>query len=187
MSHLAVSPRRGLLAVGLAAGVVLVPAASADATVTRNDLGCAGSAKITGTDESVTVVDVNQPTAVVPRQGSASWSGSLATATHNHSGEITLRVGAVDVQVGQWGPSRNASDQTAAAGQTDIPSALQQAPAGRYRLRGFHQGDEGRCEADMEVEIQGGPLSNAAGYAGFAGTALAAALLAFAARPRRMR
>ena len=187
MTRLPAALSRGLGAAGLAATAVLLAAAPATATITRNDLGCAGSAKVTGADGSVTVVDANQPSAVVPRRGSASWSGSLATATRDHFGEVTLRLGAVDVQVGRWGPSPNASNLTSAAGMTDLPSALEQAPAGRYRVRGFHQGDEGRCEADMEVEIQGGAMANAAGYAGFAGTAVAAALLAFAARPRRAR
>ena len=179
--------RRGLAVTGVAAGAVVLAAGPAGATVTRNDLGCAGSAKITGADGSSTTVDANQPSAVVPRQGSAFWSGSLATATHRHSGRVTLRVGAVDVEVGRWGPSSNSSNTTSASGNVSLPSVLEQAPAGRYRLHGYHQGDEGRCEADMEVQIQGGALSNAVGYAGFAGTGLAAALLAYAARPRRRR
>ena len=175
---------RGMAVAGMAAAAVLLPAGPAGATFTTNTIGCAGSAEITGDNGSRTTVNANDPTAVVPRSGSASWSGNLDTVTHNHSGKVILNMGPFSVDVGSWGPSPNATNTASASGTTSLPSALEDAPAGRYSLEGFHVGDEGGCAGRMEVEIDDGAMSNAAGYAGPIGTVVAAGLLAYAARPR---
>ncbi|MGH9190387.1 MAG: hypothetical protein ACRD0Q_10210 [Acidimicrobiales bacterium] len=179
--------RKRLASVTLALGtfgVVVLSAAPAHAEIATNTLGCEGSAEITGGDGAIYRIDANDESAVVPRQGTASYSGRVATTTHDHRGEVRLALGSFDVVVGSWGPTANASGANSAQGVVDLPSFLEQVPAGQYRLSGFHQGAEGRCDGEVTVEVQGGAFANAAGMAGIAGTVIAAAFLAYAARPR---
>ena len=111
----------------------------------------------------------------------------MATATHDHHGAVRLEVGALDVVVGEWGPDANRAGVTSAHGTIAIPSFLAQVPSGRYKLTGFHQGAEGRCDGEVMVDVGEGALANFAGWAGIGGTVLAAALLGYAARPRPRR
>lgn len=165
-------------------GAVVLSAAPAHAEMATNTLGCEGSAEITGSDGATYRIDAADKSAVVPRTGSASYSGRVATTTHDHRGEVRLALGAFDVVVGSWGPTANTSDANSARGVVELPSFLEQVPPGQYRLSGFHQGTEGRCDGEVTVEVEGGALANAAGIAGIAGTVIAAAFLAYAARPR---
>lgn len=167
-------------AAGVAAAAVLY-APPAAAEFTENDIGCAGSATIQS-DDGVFEVDASDSVAEVPRDGSASWQGSVDVATHNHSGEITLRVGPLSVPVGDWGPSENEDDEAAAAGVKDIPSELALVPPGLYRVEGFHEGDEGRCAGFVDLEVTGNPITTPVGAGVAAGTVVTAALLALAAK-----
>ncbi len=172
----------GLAAAGALVGLTAPPAG---AVFTRDDVGCSGSADITGPDGATYHVDANDAEAKVPGAGSASWRGGLTTVTHDHQGEMRLHVGpAWEIQVAAWGPSPNATNQSAAQGVMELPSSLEEVPVGRYKLTGFHQGVEGGCAGEAVVEVEGRAFSNIAGISGIAGTVIFAALLAVAARPK---
>ena len=178
---------RVMTALAVAVSATFLAAGPASAVLTSNTIGCSGSATVTGDDGGSTEVNANDETVVLPRAGSVAYSGSVATPTHDHHGEVRLAVGALDVTVGRWGPSANAEGATSAQGVQRLPAFLDQVPDGRYRLSGFHQGREGGCEGEITVELQGGTGVNAANVGGVVGTIIAACALAFAARPRRHR
>jgi hypothetical protein len=136
-------------------------AAPAAAEFTENDIGCAGSAVVHGDDGSSTSVNADDSTVKLEdTSGNADYTGSVATVTHNHFGEINLEVGPSSIQVGDWGPSKNDSDQSEKSGNKELPSTLSNVPPGKYDLNGFHQGDEGRCAGKMTVEVAGSLFSS---------------------------
>lgn len=138
-------------------------AAPAGATFDENTIGCAGSATITDDDGATYDIDADDDRVVVPRVGSAAWQGSIATVTHNHSGEVRLELGPASVTVGEWGPAENAGDKSSASGTQELPEALANVPTGRYDVSGFHQGDEGRCSGSVTVEFEGSPFDTPIG------------------------
>ena len=150
---------------------------------TENGIGCSGSADITAEDGATYHVDAGATDVKVPRSGTVSWRGALATVTHDHSGKVSLEVGPFwDVQIGAWGPSANTANLSSAQGVTELPSSLADVPAGKYKLTGYHTGKEGGCAGEAVVEVEGTAFANIAGISGIAGTGLFAALLALAAR-----
>jgi len=151
------------VAVGLSAFVVLTPPAAAE--FTENEIGCAGSARITSDDGETYDVDATDTTAVVPRDGRATWEGSVSPVTHDHAGEIVIKIGPVKQKIGDWGPSRNTGDEPSKTGVKEIPSFFAQVPSGKYELSGFHRGDEGRCAGKMTVEIDGSAFETPMGLA----------------------
>lgn len=173
----------GMLLALAAIGAVASPAA---AVLTSNDVGCEASADITAADGRTVSIDAEDAEATVPTDGTAAWQGSLATATHDHAGEVRLEVGPWwDVELGRWGPSANAAGETSADGTLELASYLGEVPAGRYKMTGFHQGVEGGCAGEMTVEIEGTPFSNIAGISGLVGTGFFGALLLVSALARK--
>ncbi len=164
--------------------MALVPAGPAGAVLTSDTVGCSGSATITSTDGTAYQVDVGDEEAKVPREGSAAWQGGLSTVTHDHRGEVNLELPLGDVELGSWGPSANTEGKASASGAKELPSVLRDLPAGRYKVRGYHEGNEGGCTGHVTVEIDDFAFTNVAGVAGIGGTVLFAGLLAYAARPR---
>jgi hypothetical protein len=158
----------------------------ASARLTSNEIGCDASAEITGGDGRTYQIDAADDEATVPTDGTAAWRGSLGTATHDHSGEVRLEVGPWwDVELGSWGPSANAANETSAEGILDLPTFLGEVPAGRYKLTGFHQGAEGGCAGEMVVEVEETAFSNIAGFSGLLGTGFFGALLLVSALARK--
>ncbi|MDQ1445633.1 MAG: hypothetical protein QOI20_2097 [Acidimicrobiaceae bacterium] len=172
------------LLIGLIGCFLVVTAAPAAAVFTENQIGCQGSAVITADDGKTTSVDAKDASVKLPGSGAAKWSGAITTTTHNHSGEVKLKLAVFDIGLGSWGPSKNAGNASTASGTKKIPSALKQVPVGKYVLSGFHRGDEGGCAGHMTVELDGSPTSNAAGIVSLAGTVLTGALMALAAMAR---
>jgi hypothetical protein len=168
--------------VGIAGCLWAVVAPPAAAEFTENTVGCAGSAVIESSDGTFNV-SAEDSVAEVPRDGTANWEGSLTTATHNHSGQITLRLGPVGIELGDWS-SENEDDETSANGVEELPSELSLAPPGRYRVEGFHEGDEGRCAGHVDVEVAGNPLTTPVGAAAAFGTLATGALLGLAAKAK---
>ncbi|MGI8794529.1 MAG: hypothetical protein ACR2H3_15380 [Acidimicrobiales bacterium] len=167
------------------AAVVVFGAGPASATIDPpNSIGCAGSATITADDGTVTQVDAADAEVTVPRSGNAAWNGSIATVTHNHSGEVSLAVGPANFALGSWGVSPNDDDENARKGVKEIPSTLGGVPPGRYVVSGFHQGDEGRCSGSIIVEVGGNPLTTPAGAGAAVGTLVTGGLLAMAGREK---
>jgi hypothetical protein len=157
-------------------------AAPAHAEFTENTIGCAGSAVVHGDDGSATSVNADDSSVTLEdTSGNADYTGSVATVTHNHFGEINLEFGPAAIQVGDWGPSKNASNQNSKNGNKDLPSALSNIPPGKYDLNGFHQGDEGRCAGEMTVEVAGSILSSPISLATSVLAALALLLFLFGA------
>lgn len=171
----------GLLLVPLLA---LLPAGPAGAVITSDTVGCTGQADINSADGNVYRIDAGDDEAKVPREGSAAWQGGLSTVTHDHRGEVNLELPLGDVELGSWGPSPNAEGRAAAKGVKELPAVLKELPAGRYKVRGYHEGNEGGCTGHVVVEIDDFAFSNIAGVVGIGGTVLFAVLLALAARPR---
>ncbi len=165
-----------------AAGVAAPPAT---ALLTSNEIGCDASTDITGADGRTYHIEATDKEAKVPTDGTAAWRGSLTTATHDHSGEVRLVVGRWDIVLGSWGPSANAAGETSAQGTLELPSFLEEVPAGRYKLTGFHRGTEGGCAGKMEVELERAAFSNIAGVSGLVGTGFFAALLLVSALARK--
>lgn len=180
------SPARllgGALVVVAGIGLAAPPAA---ATLTSDDIGCDASTDITGADGRTYQIDAGDAEATVPTDGTAAWRGSIGTATHDHVGEVKLEVGPWwEIELGSWGPSENASGATSAEGDLELPSFLDEVPAGKYRLTGFHQGAEGGCAGEMVVEIDETPFSNIAGVSGLLGTGFFGALLLISALARK--
>jgi hypothetical protein len=134
--------------------VLLGGAAPAAAEFTTNEIGCAGSAVITGDDGSTVTVDAADAKATVPSGGSAAYQGSVGTVTHHHSGSIDVAVGPASVELGSWS-SANDGNESTKAGTKELPAALGDLPPGKYELTGSHQGDEGRCAGRMTLEVAG--------------------------------
>lgn len=166
-----------------AAGVAAPPAT---ALLTSNEIGCDASTDITGGDGRTYHIDATDEEGNVPADGTAAWRGSLAIATHDHTGEVRLVVGPWwDIVLGSWGPSANAAGEISAQGTLELPSFLEEVPAGRYKLTGFHQGTEGGCAGEMEVELERAAFSNIAGVSGLVGTGFFGALLLVSALARK--
>lgn len=158
--------RRRVAAAGVVAALSLIfGAAPASAIFTQNTIGCSGSATITDSDGNTYQGNADDVSVEVPREGVADWRGSISTVTHNHSGEVNLALGPVDIQLGKWGPSRNADDESSSSGTKEIPEALQYVLPGEYVVSGFHQGDEGRCAGYAVVAVDVAPFSTPTGIA----------------------
>jgi hypothetical protein len=173
--------RRVLVALVLGGGVLLVSAAPASATFTKNTVGCKGSAVITDKDGKTFSIDAADSKVKVPKEGSAAWQGSLGTVTHNHSGSVSLKVGLAKIELGSWGPSANASNQGSQSGVKEIPAAVKQLLPGKYVVSGSHNGDEGGCAGSIVVEVEGSALGTPAGIGVLIGTVVTGAGLAFVA------
>jgi hypothetical protein len=167
-----------------ATALTLWPLGPAGAEFTENTIGCSGSAVLTdpgGTIWPITAVDAE---AKVPREGTASWQGSISTVTHNHRGDVALEIGFWDVTIRSWGPSPNSRDENARMGRIEIPSIVRQVPPGKYVVSGFHEGDEGACAGQVVIDVQGSPFTTAAGIVSLAGTVLSGAAVAVAGRAK---
>ena len=172
-----------------AAGVVLVAAvlalpSAAHAELTENTIGCKGSAVIVDSGGKQYTVSADDAEADVPREGVASWQGSITTTTHNHRGAVSLRIGFWNVNLDSWGRSANADDESSKADDFTIPGVIEQLPSGRYVLGGFHEGDEGRCAGKLTVNLQGSPVDSPVGLVALFGTVISGGLLVTAARPK---
>jgi hypothetical protein len=159
---------------------IIVMASPAAAEFTENTIGCAGNATITDKNGQTYEVDANDKTATLPRTGTAQYSGQISTVTHNHRGQIVIEVGPVKTALGKWGPRPNSSNQNSKAGTKKLPSFLEQVPAGKYEVSGFHQGNEGRCAGRITVSIAGNAFDTPAGIGVAALTALTALATLFA-------
>jgi hypothetical protein len=132
-----------------------IGATPAGAELTTNEIGCAGSAVITTDDGEQVTVNAEDDTVSLPAGArEAVWQGSVATVTHDHSGQIEVAVGPTNIQVGSWS-SPNAGNAPDANGTKKLPSALDNLPPGKYEVSGFHEGKEGRCEGRATIEVDG--------------------------------
>jgi hypothetical protein len=149
---------------------LLLTAAPARASFTENELGCSASAAIVDGDKTYRV-DASSSTAKVPRQGTANYEGGVETVTHDHFGDITVKVLAFSVKVGDWGPSDNASAITSYNGVKQIPGVFKLVPPGKYAVSGFHQNADGkRCAGHITLDVQGSPFSSPLGSISVIGT-----------------
>lgn len=137
----------------------MAPPASAE--FTENTIGCSGHATVTDKGGQTYQIDAQDKAATLPRGGSAEWAGTVQTVTHDHSGEIVIKVGPSSIKIGSWA-NANAGNKNAKNGTKSL-SALEQAPPGKYELTGFHQGKEGRCAGRIAVTLAGSPLSSPVG------------------------
>jgi hypothetical protein len=153
----------------------------AGAVFTENTIGCDGSAVITDDKGVTTNVNASDSTVKVPRKGSASYQGVVGTVTHNHFGEVKMKLAVFDIPLGSWGKSANAGNANKKVGVKKIPAAVEQLPAGKYVVSGFHQGDEGRCAGEVTVDLEGSLLSTPIGIVSAGGTLLTFLLMLFAA------
>jgi hypothetical protein len=171
---------RRAVAAAVVAVFAMMVGAPAGAEFGENSIGCSGRALVTDDEGETYDIDAEDSEVVVPRSGSAQWEGSIETVTHNHSGEVVLEVGPMSVGLGDWGPSENDNDEASANGVKEIPEILEQVPAGKYDVSGFHQGDEGRCAGAVTVEVDGSPFDTIAGVVNAGLTLLTGALLLIA-------
>jgi hypothetical protein len=171
--------------VGVAIALVLL-AGPAGAEITRDTIGCTGTATLTGDDGVPVTIDVAARSVTVPRGDSAVWKAATNKVTHDHSGSLDLRLRPLSINLGRWGPTGNDQNQSTKDGLRDIPAVVKYFPSVKWKLTGYHKGIEGQCEGEMTVEVEGSAASTAAaGVAGLAGTAAAAAGLVQAARLKR--
>ncbi|MEA2828357.1 MAG: hypothetical protein QOG43_2796 [Actinomycetota bacterium] len=178
--------KRILGAAAASAIAVLLVAAPAGAEITRDTIGCSGTAAVTADDGTAVTVDAAATAVKIPRADSALWHGEINKVTHDHEGSVDLKLGPVSFNLGQWGPTANNQNKGTADGVKDIPALLRQFPSVKWKLTGYHKGIEGQCEGEMTVEVEGSAASTgAAAVAGLAGTAAAAAGLVSASRPKR--
>jgi hypothetical protein len=143
----------------IAAGVLLVGAAPAGATITIN---------------------ANQSQAHVPRSaGPVTYSGSVKTVTHNQHGYVAVTVGPFKIHFYSWSGA-NRSNKTSDSGTRKYPSELADVPPGKYRVSGGHFSAEGSCTGEMTIIVDGSPLSTPAGIVAVAGTVVFAGLVLLA-------
>ncbi len=178
---------RRILGAGVVAAVgVLLVAAPAGAEITRDTIGCSGTATVTADDGSAVTIDTAATSVKIPRGDNAAWHGEINKVTHDHEGSIDIELGPVKINLGKWGPTANNQNEGTKDGVKDIPALLKQFPSAKWKLSGYHKGTEGQCEGELTVEVEGsGASTAAAGVAGLAGTAAAAAGLVSATRPKR--
>ena len=164
---------------------LLVAASPAGAEITRDTIGCTGTATVTGDDGAAVTVDVAARSVKIPRADSVVWAAATNKVTHDHAGTVDLELGPLSINLGRWGPTGNDQNQSTTEGLNDIPALVKQFPSVKWKLTGSHKGTEGQCEGEVTVEMEGSAASTAAaGVAGLAGTAAAAAGLVQAARPK---
>lgn len=177
---------RRILGMGVLSGfALLLLAAPAAAEITRDTIGCSGTATVTADDGTAVTIDAAATAVKIPRGDSALWRGEINRVTHDHEGAIDLKVGPVSINLGRWGPTANNQNSGTKEGVEDIPALVKQFPSVKWKLTGYHKGIEGQCEGEMTVEVEGSAASTAAAaVAGLAGTAAAAAGLVSAARPK---
>ncbi|MEA2973203.1 MAG: hypothetical protein QOG82_1661 [Actinomycetota bacterium] len=178
---------RRILGAGVVAAVgVLLVAAPAGAEITRDTIGCSGTATVTADDGSAVTIDTAATSVKIPRGDNAAWHGEINKVTHDHEGSIDIELGPIKINLGKWGPTANNQNAGTKDGVKDIPALLKQFPSAKWKLSGYHKGTEGQCEGELTVEVEGsGASTAAAGVAGLAGTAAAAAGLVSATRPKR--
>lgn len=175
--------RLGGTIAGIFGLVALAPASPAGAELTTNEIGCAGSAVISGEGPDV-AVDAEDDEVRLSGPESAAWQGSVATVTHDHAGSIDLAVGPASIEIGSWS-SANDGDESSRNGTEELSGAVGDVPPGRYELSGSHQGDEGRCAGRMTVIIEGSVLSNPISAGSVVLAVLGLVLLAFGALKRK--
>jgi hypothetical protein len=130
---------------------------SALAEITEDEIGCSGSADIKAEDGGTTHIDAEDTKATVPREGTVRWRGATADAVHNHNGSIELDLGLDGVPIDDWG-SENEGDEIEKRGTRELPEVLKWLPPGTYLVTGFHSGDEGSCDGEIEITLEGGSL-----------------------------
>ncbi len=174
-------PRLGTGAVIIALAQ-LAMASPAQAVLITNELDCTASARVTG-PEGTADLDVHDEAANLPREGTATWSAGMANPTADGRGRLVIEVGPAELEIASWD---HVTDHEG-SGAFALPELLASVPPGTYVLSGYHQGTEGRCEGRVDVTIGGQEsiASTTAGQLGVVGTMLFAALLGYAARPRR--
>ena len=150
--------RLGGTIAGILGLLALAPASPAGAELTTNEIGCAGSAVISGEGPDV-AVDAEDDEVRLSGPESAAWEGSVAAVTHNHTGSIDLAVGPASIEIGSWS-SANDGDESSRNGTEELSGALGDVPPGKYEVSGSHQGDEGRCAGRMTVVIEGSVLGH---------------------------
>ncbi len=172
-------------AVTAVAGLLLF-AAPAGAEITRDTIGCSGTATVAADDGTAVTIDTSATSVKIPRGDSAVWHGEINKVTHDHEGSVDLKVGPISINLGKWGPTGNNQNLGTKDGLKEIPALLKQFPSVKWKLTGYHKGIEGQCEGEMTVEVEGSAASTAAAaVAGLAGTAVAAVGLMSATRPKQ--
>ncbi len=176
-----------ILGVGVVSAIgVLLLAAPAGAEITRDTIGCSGTATVTADDGTAVTVDAAASAVKIPRGDSALWHGEINKVTHDHEGTVDLKLGPLTINLGTWGPTANSQNKGTQDGVKDLPAIVKGFPSVKWKLTGSHKGLEGQCEGEMTVEVEGTAASTAAAaVAGLAGTAAAAAGLLSATRPKQ--
>ena len=130
-------------------------AAPAGAEITRDTIGCSGTATVTADDGTVVTVDAAAAAVKIPRGDNAAWHGEINKVTHDHEGSIDIELGPVKINLGQWGPTANNENKGTQDGVKDLPALLKQFPSVKWKLTGYHKGTEGQCEGELTVEVEG--------------------------------
>ena len=180
------SRSRVLAAIVLTAALMTAASAPASATITDNTVGCSTSVVIRPPGPGTVVYTITglDEEAKAPRKGTALWTAATGIVTHDHSGRLALRAWLWDLRIASWGPSANAGGAGSRMGSRPLPGFLERLPRGTYRVHGFHEGREGRCEGSVAVELGGSPFGTVAGAVSVVGTFVTAGLLVLAARRR---
>lgn len=144
--------RRILGAVLIGGAIVIASGAPALATIRETGIHCSGNAVITDGTKTYNINAANA-TATIPYSGKAAWQGSVAPATHDHSGEVFVDLGFIDAVVGEWA-SPNEKSESARSGvkEYDLPSWV---PPFQLRIGGSHTGKEGSCSGEVLVNLDG--------------------------------
>jgi hypothetical protein len=117
----------------------------------------------------------------------AEWEGRTDGPITDHSGEIYVVAGPVNISIGDWGAPNKPKPKRRARGNYDIDEARSDAMkvVGLYRVEGSHSGDGGSCEGFVLVKIEGNPLGTVPGAASAGGTLLAGIGLVAAAMAKK--
>jgi hypothetical protein len=181
--------RRYIAVVFLSSGLFLAMGSGvASATIDQpNSIGCEGGATVVTDNGRRINIDADQAEVTLPRKGLeiAIWHGSTTVPTHHHSGSVWIELGPQKLELGSWG-SANDGDETSKKGTKKIPSGLDWALPGIYTIKGEHNSAEGSCSGSMQLTLEGSPFSSPTGLGVLGGTVVFAALMAFAAVPKKI-
>ncbi len=149
---------------------------------------CNGSATIQGVTYTPANDTPSNPVVLPNEKGVvASWEGSTDGPIHNHHGEIGVDVGPFTIKVADWA-GENKKDEVQKKGKYQLDDAYAKLPlgiVGIFRVSGFHEGDEARCDGFVYVKIEGNPLATVPGAASVALTVVTAVLVGVAGIARR--
>lgn len=167
---------------GVALGVVLVPAPGAATAHVVNDNACRGSGTFRDSTLTVDVGSVGDDVIVIPRRDTVYWQGSVTSPPGIYSGSISVDLPPPfgEVEIDSWSGDSQTTATSGTRGYV-LPSVV---PSGvELKMVVSHTDQNGSCSGHVNAEVAGGPYDSLLPPMSFLGTAIAGAALVAMIRP----